>query len=75
MTRFLIYTIIAAAAVWAASTGVQAQMNSSSFRVGSIPRLVMNAAFVPQRGYVNIPVVGNLGFGLNSNYLSVKNFL
>ena len=75
MKRFLIYTIIAAAAVCAASTRVQAQMKSSYFMEGSIPRLDMNAAFVPQRGYVNIPVVGNLGFGLNSNYLSVKNFL
>ncbi len=75
MKRFLIYTIIAAAAVCATPSRVLAQMKSSYFMEGSVPRLDMNAAFVPQRGYVNIPVIGNLGIGMNSNFLSVQNVL
>ncbi|MEG2614675.1 MAG: DUF5723 family protein, partial [Alistipes sp.] len=38
-------------------------------------RLDLNPSFVPQRGYVNIPVIGNMGFNYNSNFLSVKNML
>lgn len=75
MKRFLILTIVTVAAFCAAPDTVRAQMKTAYFMEGSIPRLDLNAAFVPQRGYVNIPVVGNLGFELNSNFLSVRNLL
>lgn len=55
--------------------GVRAQMKSAYFMEGSVQRLDMNAAFLPDRGYVNIPVVGNIGIGVNSNFLAVKDFL
>lgn len=75
MKRFLTYTIITIAALSAIPSCLRAQMKTSYFMEGSIPRLDMNAAFVPQRGYVNIPVVGNLGIEVGSNFLSVRNML
>lgn len=69
-----IYIILFAASL-CVTYNASAQMKTSYFMEGSIQRLDMNAAFLPQRGYVNIPFVGNLGIGLNSNFLSVRNFL
>lgn len=55
--------------------GARAQMKSSYFMEGSVQRLDMNASFVPLRGYLNIPFIGNIGVNVNSNFLSVRNFI
>ncbi|MEG1842527.1 MAG: DUF5723 family protein [Alistipes sp.] len=55
--------------------GVSAQMKTSYFMEESIQRLDMNPSFVPQRGYINIPAIGNIGVNYHSNFLSVKNIL
>lgn len=76
MKNRLLYILLGAVAVLGSVPfGARAQMKSSYFMEGAIQRLDMNAAFVPERGYVNIPVLGNFGVGINSNFLSVKNFL
>lgn len=74
--RTLYYILLGAVvALCVVPSGVRAQMKNSYFMEGSIQRLDMNAAFVPDRGYFNIPMLGNFGVGVNSNFLAVKNFL
>ncbi len=50
-------------------------MKTAYFMEGSVQRLDLNAALVPQRGYAAIPGMGNVGVEANSNFLSVRNFL
>lgn len=38
-------------------------------------RNTLNPALLPSRGYVNIPLIGQFGSGIETNFLSVKNFL
>lgn len=72
MKRYILFLAgTALLSVWGAS----AQMKTAYFMEGSVQRLDLNAAFVPQRGYVGIPGLGNLGVGYNSNFLSVRNML
>lgn len=66
------------AAVFAlAATGAGAQMKTSYFMEGSIPRYDMNAALTPMHGYINMPLlpIGALGVNLNNNFLSLDNFI
>ncbi len=42
-------------------------LNSDYFLSGSFTRHGMNPALAPERGYFSMPVVGGIGFGLNSN--------
>lgn len=74
MKRFLRYSLFAAV-LCTLFHNASAQLKTSYFMEGSIQRLDLNAAFVPQRGYVNIPVIGNFGVEVNSNFLSVRNML
>lgn len=73
--RLLHMLTVVAVAVVAWPSVAHAQMKSAYFMEGSVQRLDMNAAFVPDRGYVNIPFIGNIGVGMNSNFLAVNNFL
>lgn len=74
MKKFL--PILSAALLFAlVPVGAGAQVKSAYFMEGSVQRLDMNASFVPLRGYVNIPFIGSIGVDVNSNFLSVRNFL
>lgn len=44
-----------------------AQNPTTYFMEGSIVRNQWNAAFAPQRGYVNIPAIGNIHVGMSGN--------
>ncbi len=57
------------------TASASAQMKTAYFMEGSVMRLDLNPALAPQRGYVNFPAFGAIGINLNSNFLSVKNFL
>ena len=59
------------------AAGASAQMKTSYFMEGSIPRYEMNAALTPMHNYVNMPLlpIGYMGINLNNNFLSVKNFI
>ena len=52
-----------------------AQLRTSYFMEGSYFRNALNPALTPSRGYVAIPVLSGIGANLNSNILSVDNFL
>lgn len=49
------------------SMSVAAQNPTTYFMEGSIVRNQWNAAFAPQRGYVNIPVAGNIQLSTSGN--------
>lgn len=63
----IVFTLCAAAA--------GAQMKTSYFMEGAIPRYDMNAALTPMHSYVNMPGIGFIGVNFNNNFLSVKNFI
>lgn len=52
-----------------------AQVRTSYFMEGSTFRTDMNPALAPTRGYVNMPVLGGVGLGVNNNFLSIDNML
>ena len=52
-----------------------AQVRNSYFMEGSTFRTDMNPALAPTRGYVNFPLLGGLGVGMNNNFLSIENML
>ena len=52
-----------------------AQVRTSYFMEGSTFRTDMNPALAPTRGYINMPVLGGLGVGVNNNFLSIDNML
>ncbi len=51
-----------------------AQLRTSYFMNGSMQRYDMNPALTPNRGYISLPVVGNLNLSLETNFLSADNF-
>ena len=73
MKRFNKTVIVLVAALFG-TIGASAQMRTSYFMEGSYFRTDMNAALVPTRGYIKIPVVGGLGVDFSDNYFSVNNF-
>ena len=75
MKRFIPHTLLLAAALLTGGVRATAQMKTAYFMEGSVQRLDLNAALVPQRGYAAIPGMGNVGVEANSNFLSVRNFL
>ena len=52
-----------------------AQLRTSYFMEGSYFRNELNPALAPTRGYIAIPALSGVGVNLNSNILSVDNFL
>lgn len=52
-----------------------AQLRTSYFMEGSFFRNELNPALAPTRGYIAIPALSGVGVNLNSNILSVDNFL
>lgn len=52
-----------------------AQSRNSYFMEGSYFRMELNPALVPTRGFVSISPLGGVGVNLNSNFLSVNNFI
>ncbi len=53
----------------------QAQVSRTSYFMEGAPyRHLMNPAMSPARGYVSLPVLGNMNFGMDSN-LGLTNFL
>ena len=52
-----------------------AQSRNSYFMEGSYFRTDMNPALVPTRGYISLTPLGGVGVNLNSNFLSVNNFI
>ena len=72
MKRFNKIIIVLAAVLGGIATS-SAQMRTAYFMEGSYFRTDMNAALVPTRGYIKVPVVGALGVDFGNNYLSVDN--
>ncbi len=54
---------------------LMAQSRSSYFMQGSYFRNELNPALAPQRGYVALPALSGVGINVNTNYLSLDNFL
>lgn len=52
-----------------------AQLRTAYFMDGSYFRTDMNPALVPTRGYVALPVISGTGVTMNTNFLSVDNFI
>lgn len=74
--RFLHYILPTAIAL-ATTGGAMAQTQttrSSYFLEGSTYRHELNPAFMGERGYFSFPVLGNLGFGVQST-AGIGNFL
>jgi len=58
------------------SSTVSSQMLRTSFVMKDVHyRMQLNPALVPDRGYVDIPVVGNFNFGVSSNALGSKDII
>lgn len=72
-----IYKYLLAGVFALTAVAAGAQMKTSYFMEGSIPRYDMNAALTPMHGYVNMPLlpIGAFGFNLNNNFLSLDNFI
>ena len=51
----------------------QSNLRSAYFLDGYTYRYKFNPSFAPERGFVSIPVLGNVGLGVESN-LGVSNF-
>lgn len=52
-----------------------AQLRTAYFMDGSYFRTDMNPALIPTRGYVALPVISGTGVAMNSNFLSLENFV
>lgn len=52
-----------------------AQMRTAYFMEGTYFRTELNPALTPGRGYVALPVLGSVGFGLKNNFISVDNLI
>lgn len=76
MKKF-IYRSLATALTVLCCAGASAQLKTSYFMEGSIPRYNMNAALTPMHNYLNLPLLplGGVGVDLDNNFLSIKNFL
>lgn len=69
-----IYRSLVAIVFTLAATGASAQMKTSYFMEGSLPRYDMNSALIPQNSYFSF-AFGNTGFNLNNNFLAVDKLL
>ncbi len=70
-----IFSIAAAIlAVLTFAESASAQLRTSYFMNGSTQRYELNPALSPLRGYLAIPVVGDLYTSLETNFLSAENF-
>ncbi len=66
--NYFVKNIIAIAALaMAAIAPAAAQDLSSYFMTGAIDRVKLNASFAPDRGYFNIPMVGNISLSSSGN--------
>lgn len=74
MKRILKISVVAVAALLSV-TSAEGQSRISYFMRGSAQRYDLNPALSPSRGYLSLPVVGNLGVNLESNFLSAENLL
>lgn len=72
-----IYKVVLAAVFAFCAAGAGAQMKTSYFMEGSIPRYDMNAAMTPMCGYVNLPLIplGSFGINVNNNFLAIDKFI
>ena len=69
-----IYSVLAIALVaLLVATSASAQLRTSYFMNGSTQRYEMNPALSPTRGYLALPVVGDLYTSLETNFLSADN--
>lgn len=74
MKRYTV-KLIMAAFIAALATGVSAQgLRSAYFLEGSVYRHQMNPAFMGERNYVSIPMLGNLNIGVQGN-MGMSTFL
>ena len=72
MKRYLVIILVAAIAC---ATQASAQIKTADFLEGSYFRTDLNPALAPTRGYIALPAMSGIGVSLNSNFLSVDNFL
>ena len=72
MKRYLVIILVAAIAC---ATQASAQIKTAYFMEGSYFRTDLNPALAPTRGYIALPAMSGIGVSLNSNFLSVDNFL
>ncbi len=75
MKRNIKTTLLVVVAVVLGAGQLPAQMRTAYFMGNTTQRLDMNPALAPRRGYFNIPAFGAIGVGVNSNYLTIDNFL
>lgn len=69
-----IYSVLATALVALSFIGsANAQLRTAYFMNGSTQRYEMNPALSPARGYLAVPVVGDLQTSLETNFLSADN--
>lgn len=66
--------IVAVGAMLLVAESATAQLRTSYFMNGSSQRYEMNPALSPLRGYLSVPVVGDVYTSLESNFLSAENF-
>lgn len=72
MKRYLVIILVAAVAC---ATQASAQIKTAYFMEGSYFRTDLNPALAPTRGYIALSAMSGIGVSLNSNFLSVDNFL
>ena len=73
MKKILVIVIAALALVGVGSAS--AQSRTSYFMEGSYFRNDLNPALAPTRGYIALPGMSGVGLNLNTNFLSVDNFV
>lgn len=70
-----IFSVLAVVgAMLLATESAEAGLRTSYFMNGSTQRYEMNPALSPLRGYIALPVVGDLNLALETNFLSAENF-
>lgn len=73
MKRF-IYTLVAALMMFPAVVSAQQNLRSGYFLDGYIYKYKMNPAMAPERGFLAVPVLGNIGLGMETN-LGISTFI
>ena len=74
MKTFKLYILAGALAAGSILASAQEASRSGYFLEGYNFRHMLNPAFAPENNYVSMPVLANLGVGVNSN-LGVNTFL
>ena len=67
--------IILIIATFGICSAASAQLKTSYFMEGSYFRTDLNPALAPTRGYFSMPALGGIKVSMQSNFLSVDNFL